>query len=84
MDDRNIMENLLLLEKGVCDLYMHGAIESSTDNVRNTFSESLNTALNLQDQIYDKMQSRGRTGRKQQAQQCENEICSGLRISLFI
>ena len=59
MDDRNIMENLLLLEKGVCDLYMHGAIESSTDNVRNTFSESLNTALNLQDQIYDKMQSRG-------------------------
>ena len=59
MDDRNIMENLLLLEKGVCDLYMHGAIESSTENVRNTFSESLSTALNPQDQIYDKMQSRG-------------------------
>ena len=59
MDDRNIMENLLLLEKGVCDLYMHGAIESSTENVRSTFSDSLNTALSLQDQIYCKMQERG-------------------------
>ena len=23
MDDKNVMENILLLEKGVCDLYMH-------------------------------------------------------------
>ncbi len=59
MDDRNIMENLLLLEKGVCDLYMHGAIESSTDNVRTAFSDSLGTSLSLQDQIYSKMQERG-------------------------
>ena len=29
MDDRNLMENMLLLEKGVCDLFMHGTIESS-------------------------------------------------------
>lgn len=31
MNDRDIMENLLLTTKGVCDLFMHGAIESSTD-----------------------------------------------------
>ena len=30
MDDKNLMENLLLLEKGVCDLYLHGTIEAST------------------------------------------------------
>ena len=30
MDDKCIMEGLLLDAKGVCDLYMHGAIESST------------------------------------------------------
>ena len=24
MDDKCIMENLLLTEKGVCDLYVHG------------------------------------------------------------
>ena len=28
MNDRDIMENLLLTTKGVCDLFMHGAIES--------------------------------------------------------
>ena len=36
MDDKCIMENLLLTEKGVCDLYVHGTIESSTANVNQT------------------------------------------------
>ena len=30
MGDKNLMENILLLEKGVCDLFLHGTIESST------------------------------------------------------
>lgn len=55
MDDKNLMENILLLEKGVCDLFMHGAIESPTDNVHQTFSTALNDALCMQDTIYDKM-----------------------------
>ncbi len=59
MDDRNLMENMLLLEKGVCDLFMHGTIESSSDNVRRAFSDSLNTALGLQDRIYSEMEARG-------------------------
>ncbi len=32
MDDKCIMENILLTTKGVCDLYLHGAIESPTPN----------------------------------------------------
>lgn len=59
MDDKNLMENILLLEKGVCDLFLHGAIESSTANVHQTFSAALNTSLNMQDTIYDKMSSKG-------------------------
>lgn len=59
MNDRDLMENMLLLEKGVCDLFMHGAIESSTANVHQTFSDSLNSALRMQEQIYSKMESRG-------------------------
>ena len=59
MDDRNLMENMLLLEKGACDLFMHGAIESSTQNVHQTFSNSLNESLKLQDEIYLKMQAKG-------------------------
>ena len=59
MDDKNLMENILLLEKGVCDLFMHGTIESSTDNVHQTFSTALNDALCIQDNIYDKMAAKG-------------------------
>ena len=59
MDDKNLMENILLLEKGVCDLFMHGAIESSTSNVHQVFSTALNESLCMQDTIYDKMASKG-------------------------
>lgn len=59
MDDRNLMENMLLLEKGVCDLFMHGTIESSSADVHQAFCSSLNTALNIQEQIYGKMEERG-------------------------
>lgn len=59
MDDKNLMENILLLEKGVCDLFMHGTIESSTPNVHQAFSTALNDALCMQDSIYDKMSEKG-------------------------
>lgn len=59
MDDKNVMENILLLEKGVCDLFMHGTIESSTDNVHQTFCTALNESLTMQDTIYDKMAAKG-------------------------
>ncbi len=59
MDDKNLMENILLLEKGVCDLFLHGTIESSTDNVHQTFNSALNSALTMQDTIYDKMTEKG-------------------------
>lgn len=59
MDDKNLMENILLLEKGVCDLFMHGAIESSTANVHQAFSTALNQSLCIQDTIYNKMAAKG-------------------------
>ena len=59
MDDKNLMENILLLEKGVCDLYMHCSIESSTQNVHQTFKTALNDSLCMQDTIYDKMAAKG-------------------------
>lgn len=59
MDDRELMENMLMLEKGACDLFMHGSIESSSANVHQTFVTSLNAAMQMQSQIYDKMQQKG-------------------------
>ena len=59
MDDKNLMENMLLLEKGVCDLYLHGSIESSTPEIRRTFTTALNSALGMQSTIYEKMAMKG-------------------------
>ena len=59
MDDKCIMENLLLTTKGVIDLYMHGAVESSTANVRQAFSTAFNDTLSMGDSIYQQMTSKG-------------------------
>lgn len=59
MNDRDIMENLLLTTKGVCDLFMHGSIESSTANVHQAFTTALNDSLSMQDSIYKEMANHG-------------------------
>ena len=59
MDDRNLMQDILLLEKGACDLYMHGTIESSSQNINQAFKTALNSSLTLQDVIYKKMTQKG-------------------------
>ena len=59
MNDRNIMENLLLTTKGACDLYLHGTVESSTTNVNNTFNTALTDTLNMQAGLYQKMAAKG-------------------------
>ena len=59
MDDRQLMENMLILEKGACDLLMHGTIESASPDVHHAFSCSLNSSLQMQEQIYEKMQEKG-------------------------
>ena len=59
MDDKCIMENLLLTTKGVIDLYIHGAIESSTANIHQAFSTAFDDTLSMQDNIYKQMTSKG-------------------------
>jgi len=59
MNDREIMENLLISTKGVCDLYLHGSIEPSTPQVHQAFHSALNDALCMQSDIYDQMSRRG-------------------------
>ena len=59
MNDREIMENILLTTKGVCDLYMHGSIESSTPTVHQAFHSALDSALCMQNSIYNQMTGHG-------------------------
>ena len=58
-NDKNVMENILLLEKGACDLYMHGAVEASDQRVFSSFTSALQQSLQLQNQIYTKMKEKG-------------------------
>lgn len=58
-NDQQIMENLLLTTKGVCDLYLHGAIESATPNVHQAFDSALGESLDMQSDIYAEMSERG-------------------------
>lgn len=59
MEDRDLMENELLVIKGVCDLYMHGTLESTTAEVHNAFKEALNESLDIQNKIYNLMSEKG-------------------------
>lgn len=58
MEDRDLMEKELLIIKGVCDLYLHGTIESSTAEVHCAFKEALNESLDIQNKIYNLMAER--------------------------
>ena len=59
MEDKDLMEKELLIIKGVCDLYLHGTIESSTQEVHCAFKEALNTSLDIQNKIYNLMKEKG-------------------------
>ncbi|WP_343208942.1 spore coat protein [Anaerolentibacter hominis] len=74
MEDKNTMMNLLNNTKGLCDLYMHGTIESGTENVRCTFKEALDETLKMQDDIYKKMKAKGWYQSEQAEQQKMDQV----------
>jgi len=74
MDDKNIMEGILLTTKNACDLYMHGTIESGTANVHQAFEGALRDALTMQDSIYKDMASRGWYAPEQVQQQKIDQV----------
>lgn len=59
MEDRDLMEKELLIIKGVCDLYLHGTIESSTAEVHEAFQYALIESLNIQNKLYTLMSEKG-------------------------
>ncbi len=59
MEDRDLMETELLIIKGVCDLYLHGAIESTTAEVHEAFQCALEESLNIQNKLYNLMAEKG-------------------------
>mgnify|MGYP000158039562 FL=1 len=74
MNDKDLMEGLLLTEKGVCDLYMHGTIESTPGNVRQAFAKALNESLCMQNTLYEQMSQKGWYPEKPVEQQKIDEV----------
>lgn len=59
LDDKTIMESMLNVTKGACNLYLNGTIESGTADVRSTFDCVLDDTLTMQNEIYTKMSDKG-------------------------
>ena len=74
MDDKCLMEDMLMTVKGVCDLYMHGTIECGTAHVHSAFNTALNDSLKMQDEIYQKMAAKGWYPTTQVDQQQLNQV----------
>lgn len=59
MEDRELMERELLLMKGISTLYLHGSIESETQEVHEAFKCALEESLNIENKIYNLMKEKG-------------------------
>ena len=55
MEDKQIMENALLLLKGTAEVYVHGTEEASNKDIHTVLKDSLNEILKMQHEIYTKM-----------------------------
>ena len=59
MDNQLIMENYLLVLKSTVEVYVHGTLESSNQDVKNLLKESLNEILDEQERTYNEMTKYG-------------------------
>lgn len=55
MNDNLIMENYLLDLKSDVEVFVHGTLESSNPDVRNTLKKGLDMIMQAQADTYDKM-----------------------------
>lgn len=55
MNDKLLFESMLLILKSNMEVYTHGTLESSNDDVRKTICYGLETTLKLQEELYNKM-----------------------------
>ncbi|MBQ9024321.1 MAG: spore coat protein [Bacilli bacterium] len=55
MNDQLIMDNYLLLLKSTVEVYVHGTLESSNEDVRSNLKDCLNEILTSQANTYNLM-----------------------------
>lgn len=59
MNDKLLMDNILLVLKSTVEVYVHGSLESSTKEVHNVLKNNLDEIIKMQDETYKKMTENG-------------------------
>lgn len=59
MLDQLLMDNYLLVLKSTVEVYVHGTLESSNEDIRELLKDSLNQTLTHQANTYDEMTKYG-------------------------
>ena len=59
MNDKLLMENYLLILKSTMEVYVHGTLESSNSDVRDTLKLGLDETVYHQARTYDEMTKYG-------------------------
>ena len=59
MNDKLIMESILLLLKSTVEVYVHGTLESSNKTVHDTLKSGLDEIMKMQFDAFNKMQEAG-------------------------
>ena len=55
MNDQILMDNYLMILKSTVEVYVHGTLESSNDDIRKILKSGLDETLKHQARTYDKM-----------------------------
>ena len=55
MNDKLIMDNYLLILKSTVEVFVHGTLESSNQNVRTLLKKGLDSTIESQANTYDEM-----------------------------
>lgn len=59
MNDQMIMENYLLILKSTVEVYVHGTLESSNQDIRELLKAGLDNTMTYQADTYDEMTTFG-------------------------
>lgn len=59
MDDQMLLDNYLLVLKSTVEVYVHGTLESSNEEVRKLLKEGLDNTMSAQANTYDEMTKYG-------------------------
>lgn len=59
MLDQVLMDNYLLILKSTVEVYVHGTLESSNNDIRNLLKEGLDETMTHQANTYDEMTKYG-------------------------